>query len=132
MDSSYLNLVRGNRLSSYMGLQMLGEAVYKFASDYSYIEIPILGFEAANSTELTQKALRNQYVRVVPACLVDVKGGYRAQVEPNPAIAEYGLMQPTYYIHSNEGGKSPGFYFQARKDIEASDLTFAVRLYMRA
>lgn len=130
MDTSFLNLVRGNRLTSYMGLQMLHGHAYKYAPDYTYLEIPVLGFQNKDG-EVEDKALRNQYVRVVPACLLDVKGLYKVQVEPNPALAEFGLFQPTYYLHPGSGGVSPGFYFHARKDTDTRDLPFAVRLYLR-
>lgn len=132
MDSSFLNICRGNRLSSYMGLQMLENTAFKYAQDYSFIEIPVLGFQGKQGEGLEKKVLRNQYVRVVPSCLVDVKGTVKILVEPNPALAEFGLFQPSYYIHSGSGGMSPGFYFQARRDTDVGDLLFAVRLYLRA
>lgn len=132
MDSSFLNLVRGNRLSGFMGLEMMPDKNFKYAPDYSYLEIPILGFFLDSEEKLVEKAMRNQYVRVLPACTVNVKGSYKVQVEPNPELAKYGLFQPGYYIHPGERSQRPGFYMQMRRDLDVEDVPFAIRLYMRA
>jgi hypothetical protein len=114
-----------------MGLVMEPEHGFSYAKDYTYIEIPVLGFWNQAEEKLVDKVLRNQYVRVIPACSIDCRGSYKIQVEPNPAIAEYGLAQGTYYVSPDSGKQTPGFYFHARKDLEIADLPFAVRLYMR-
>lgn len=130
LETSFLNLGRGNRLGTHLGLQMLEGQAFKYAPDYTYLEIPILGFMKDGGVE--SKVLRNQYVKVVPACLLDPRGLYKIQVEPNPALAEYGTIQPGYYIQPGTGGQMPGFYFQARKDTDVQDVKYAIRLYLRA
>lgn len=132
MESSFLNLVRGNRLTSYMGLEMVPEYTYKFAPDYSYLEVPVLGFFLDADEKLVDKASRNQYVRVLPACTIDVKGSYKVQIEPNPELAKYGIFQPGYYVQPGSGNQRPGFYMQMRKDMDLTDVKYAVRIYMRA
>lgn len=130
MTSTYVNLVRGTYISNYLGLKMKEGHEFKYRSDYVTVEIPIIGFE--KDGELVDKVLRNQYVKVIPACTVDVRGArYHAQVEPNPALAEFGLYQPGYYIHTGTGEQVPGFWFQARKDLSKEDVAFAIRLYLR-
>lgn len=130
METSFLKLVSGSRISNYMGLKMLAERAFKYAPDYTYVEIPLLGFLGKDDTVPQDKALRNQYVRLIPACVVDVKGRDKLLVEPNPALAEFGMVQPGYYMHPGQGG-SPGLYMSVRKDIEVADVDFAIRLYMR-
>lgn len=131
MDGSFLNVCRGNRLSGYMGLTMQEPHAFTYGKDYTYVEIPILGFWHPSEEKLTDKVLRNQYVRILPACQLNVKGNFKVEVEPNPALAEYGLMQPSYYLHPESGVQQPGIFFQARKDLDAKDLSFAIRLYLR-
>lgn len=132
LETSYLNMCRGTRLTSYLNLKMIEGQAYRFGPDYTYVEIPILGFEKDGEKALVTKVLRNQYVRIVPACTVDVKGTAKLQVEPNPDLGPYGLFQPGYYINPGSGLQEPGFYFQARRDLEVADLKYAVRLYLRA
>jgi hypothetical protein len=113
-----------------MGLVMIEGHTWKYAKDYTYIEIPLLGFMDKDG-ELKDSVQRNQYVRVVPACSLDIKGMDKVLVEPNPAVSEFGLAQASYYMHPDQKG-IPGFYFQARKDLDIKDLTHAVKLYLRA
>lgn len=124
----FLNLVRGNRLSSYMGLEMAEGFVYKFAPLYTYIEIPARSFIL--DRELVAEVKRNQHVWVNPACEINVRGNYTVEVEPNPALAEFGQVQAGYRIHPGTGHKEPGFWFTARKDVTLHQLDYAVRLYM--
>lgn len=136
METSFLNLARGNRLTAYLGLQMAAGYSYKYAPDYTYIEIPLMEFWNPSEEKVQEdKALRNQYVRVIPACSLTVRGShYKIEVEPNPALAEFGLIQPGYYLHTAGGGGElsvPGFYMQVRRDVHVKDVDYAVRLYMR-
>lgn len=131
MDSSYLNLVRGNRLSNHMGLEMAPAHAYKYAPDYSYVEIPALTFE--KDGEPIEKVLQNQFVSVVPACTLHVRGSYRIQVEPNPAFGQFGIYTPGYNVQPTLMGNevTPQFQVLARKGFSLTDVTWAVRLYMR-
>lgn len=131
-DTSFLNILRGNREKQYLGLKMEEGVAHSFASDYTYIQVPVLGFFLDADEKLVDKVLRNQYVQVLPACTIDVKGTYKILVEPNPEIAKYGLFQASYYVHPGSGEIRPSFYFQARKDLNADELKYAIRLYMRA
>jgi hypothetical protein len=102
----------------------------KFGPLYTYVEIPV-GHCLKDGELVDGKIVRNQYVRIVPACSVNCKGRDMILVEPNPAIAEYGMIQGSYYIHPESGEQRPSFWFQARKDVAIEDLGYAVRLYMQ-
>lgn len=132
LETSFLNITRGNRLTAYMGYQAEGPHGFRYGQDYTYVEVPTLGFWHPTEEKLTDKVLRNQYVRIFPACRIDVKGAYKVQVEANPQLGEFGLYQPTYYVHPGTGVQIPGIWFQARKDMSVSDLEFAIRMYLRA
>jgi hypothetical protein len=131
LESVFLNLCRGNRLSNLMGLKLDAlDSAPKFGSTYTYVEIPVGGvFKDGEPVE--GKIVRNQYVRINPACTVDCRGRDAILVEPNPAIAEFGMIQGSYYIHPESGELRPFFWFQARKDVAIEDLGYAVRLYMQ-
>lgn len=133
LDTSFANVSRGNRLD-FAGLEMVPGYNYRYAPDYSYIEIPILGFYLDNEEKLVEKAMRNQYVRVLPACTIRNRGNYHIQVEPNPELAKHGLFQPTYYVNPDPKAESmrPGFYMQMRRDLEIGDVPYSIRLYLRA
>lgn len=129
MDSAFLNLVRGNRVTSYLGLQMVDGKEYKYGPIYQYVEVPVLGF-GSDTGELVDEVKRNQHVFVQPACSINVRGGQTVEVEPNPSLAAFGQVQAGYKVHPASGEMVPGFWFTARKDTKLSDLTYAIRLYM--
>lgn len=131
MESSFLNIARGNRLNSYIGLKMGEGKSFRYAADYTYIEIPVRELINVTDDKTGSKGLRNQHVRILPACEVNVRGNYKLLVEPNPELAAYGSVQGMYYIQPGQGEQVPGFYITLRKDLDLSDLNFAVRLYLR-
>lgn len=140
METSYLKLVSGSRLSNYLGLEMAEGYEFRYPTaqerNYSYIEVPVK--ELINSTTMEsigegQKGLRNQHIYVVPACTVDVKGNYRFEVHPNPAFWNYGATQGMFYLEPRDGRQVPGFHVALRKDLDLSTLVsdWAIRIYMR-
>ncbi len=78
------------------------------------------------------KGSRNQYLRVMPACTVEVKGHYRFEVHPNPALNIFGLVQAPYYLEPEDGRMNPGFYIALRRDLDLKDIDWAIRIYMRS
>lgn len=130
MDTAYLKLVSGTRLSNYMGLEMLEGHPYKYTPSYLAIDVPLRGFRTADSPVLVDEVKRNQHVFVVPACTVNVRGSYIVEVEPNPELAEFGQVQAGYKIHPGQGRKEPGFWFTARKDVTKDMFPVAIKLYM--
>lgn len=133
MDSNFLNLVRGNRLMNYMGLQMAPEHAYKYAPTYVYVEIPVLHLLNCADGKMSDKGLRNQQIMVIPACSVTPRGSYIVEVEPNRKLAEYGTISGGIYrIHPTKGGETvvPAFAMTLRKDMDQADMEWAVRLYL--
>lgn len=131
MDSQFLNLVRGTRLSAHLGLQMLPDVAYKFAPSYLYVEIPVDSFWNPGEEKVQGKGLRNQHLLVQPACTIDVRGSCLVEVEPNRALSEYGTISGGIYrVHPGSGRITPGFYVTLRRDMELADVDWAVRLYL--
>lgn len=135
METSYLKLL-GSRLSNHLGLKMDEGYEYSFPQvqerNYAYIEIPVKELFNPTEEKVVDKGLRNQHLLVVPACTVDVKGSYRFEVHPNPKLWSYGIVQGLYYLEPKEGTKAPSFSVVLRRDLELSDIDYAVRIYMRS
>jgi hypothetical protein len=132
MQTSFYNWARGNRLSQYAGLKMYDGHEFKYAPDYTYIEIPVSYLrDNKEGLQYVKKGLRNQHLQVVAACSLDVRGSLKVEVEPCPQLSEYGSVQAGYYIHPGSGEVSPSFYVTFRKDCDISEIPYAVRLYLR-
>jgi len=131
METSYLKLMKGSRLSNYMRLEMDKNVEPVLGKNYLYLEIPVAG-AVADEELLTMQIKRNQHVWIKSAATVDMKGRNFIEVEPNPALAEMGQVQPTYRVHPDSGKKELGFWFTARKDVDLTELEYAVRIYMPA
>lgn len=134
METSYLRMVDGTRLSNYLGLKMqegyeVGRPT-QAARSYAYIEIPVMTLRG--NGEDSSEAKRNAYVEVVPACTVNVKGRCRFEVHPNPKLYEYGMAQGMYYLEPEDGELIPSIRIWLRRDLSLSDLDYAIRIYMRA
>lgn len=136
MDTSYLSLAGGSRLSNYLGITMDAGHVFSYPGiqerQYGYIEIPVLELRNTATGEVVDKALRNQHIMVVPACSVDVRGNYRFEVHPYPELWSHATVQGMYYLEPREGRKVPAFYMTMRKDMDKADIAYAIRIYMRS
>lgn len=131
MDSVFLNLVRGNRMSAYMGFQSTEGKPYRNAPDYSYIEIPLDHMYNSATEEVQEKALRNQHIKLIPACKLDIRGSYKVLVIVNPALQEVSTCPSMMLLEPGDRG-APSFYATFRKDMAVGDLNWVVRLYMLA
>jgi hypothetical protein len=130
VDTAFLKLTDGPRLSNYVGLDMETGFNYKHGKNYLYVEIPVLGVYDTETDKFVTEVKRNQHVFVRAACSVDVSGRSFIEVEPNPALAESGIVQSLFRVHPESGCQPVGFWFSPRKDTDLSKLTYAVRIYM--
>lgn len=130
MDSvTFLNLVRGNRLSSIIGLRMREGVPYRFSKDYTYVEIPLGELFNPGTEEVVSKASRNQRIRIIPACDILLRGtGYKVIVKVNPKIHEYASCTEIRFLEDDTD--QPVFYATFHKDMDAAELDWAVRLYL--
>lgn len=131
MDSNtFLNLVRGNRLPSIMGLRMNDGVPYRFAKDYTYVEIPLAHMYNPSTEEVQSKASRNQRIRIIPGCQVRVSGsGYKVLVKVNPKLHEYASVSYSAVLDSGDE-EQPVVYASFHRDMDEKELDWAVRLYL--
>lgn len=130
METSYLKLMKGSRLTNYMRLEMDAGVEPVLGKNYLYLDIPLAG--ASTEEGISMQVKRNQHVWIAAAAHIDMKGRNFIEVEPNPALAEMGQVQGTYRLHPDSGRKQLGFWFTARKDADLTELEYAVRIYMPA
>jgi hypothetical protein len=130
METSYLKLMKGSRLTNYMRLEMDAGVEPVLGKNYLYLDIPLVG--ASTEEGMSMQVKRNQHVWIASAAYVDVKGRNFIEVEPNLALAEMGQVQAMYRVHPDSGKRQLGFWFTARKDTDLTQLEYAVRIYMPA
>jgi hypothetical protein len=124
MDTSYFKLIDGARIQNRLGLRMDEGYEYVKGRNYLYIEVPAL--------PLAEEIKRNQHVFIEAAATYNVKGSSFFEVEPNPALAEYGQVQGLYRIHPESGEQRLGIWFTAHKSVDVAQLEYLVRIYMPA
>lgn len=123
MDSAFVKLTAGTRITNYIGLKMEEGKELVYGKNYLYVEIPL-----SSLNELEVK--RNQHVFIRAACTINVKGRDIVLVEPNPALAEYGQVQAPYMVHPDSGELEVGVWFTGHKQLLLSDIKYCVRIYM--
>lgn len=128
METSYLKLMKGSRLTNYMRLEMDKGIEPILGKNYLHLDIPLAGAITEEGPAMQVK--RNQHVWIAAAAHVDMRGRNFIEVEPNSALAEMGQVQAAYRIHPDSGRKQLGFWFTARKDVDLTGLEYAVRIYM--
>lgn len=132
MDSMFLNLTRGSRLTAFMGLEVTSGYVYTFGPNYQYVEIPFLHFNKDDNST-TDEAKPNQHLEVVAACSIHVRGSYPVLVQYNPDLQEVATLGSSHIIWPGEAGRiTPSYYATFRKGIKADDISWAVRLSLLA
>ena len=112
-----------------MGLQMTEGVPYKYAVDYSYVEIPLGTIYNPSTEEVLNKASRNQHLLLKPACSLRLDGNHKIIVKTNPLLQEFATV-PAVLLLDPKSGEQPHFYASFRKDMDLSDLDWLVRLYM--
>lgn len=108
-----------------MNLRMDEGVEFIYAKNYLYIGIPL-------RTREEPVLKRGQHVFLEAAGTIDNKGRQVVEVEPNPALAEFGQAQPSYRVHPESGVIQLGVWFSVHKQVDISELDYLVRLYMYA
>jgi len=130
MQTGFLQLNRANRIERELQLQMAPEHVYRFADDYTYIEIPLWKILDSEG-EIVDKASRNQYVELVSAAHVTLRYGAKLLVAPNPVLFKYGVSPSLLLVD----GKQPQILtipITLRKDLKLDALDYLLRIYLPA
>lgn len=132
MDSAFLNLIRGNRVTAYMGLVTPNNNQnLKFGPGYQYVEIPVKCFMKDDGTEL-DKASPNQHLEVISDCTINVRGSQPVLVQYNPMLQRYGSLSFGHMVWPGEGLMIPSYYVSFRKGVSVEEIGWAVRLSLLA
>lgn len=135
MDSAFLNLLRGNRLKLYAGINMdlYPEVIY--SKDYTYVEFKaarILTTTAEGKTKEVKKAKAGDDVGVVINCGVVKPHKYKVLVEPTPELINcFTYMGYQRLIEEGDVGEIV-LSGKLQQDMDISTLGGACRVYLLA
>lgn len=131
MDGAFLNLVRGNRLKSWMGLELPeGVTAPKYGPQYHYVEVPVGQVLKDGEPVAEGKIARNQHVEIVPACTIKVRGQSPVLVVYNDELQRVASLGSMTIVHPGGEAVAPSFWATFRKDFNVEDIKWAVRLYL--
>jgi len=129
MDNVFLNLVRGNRIASRLGLVTPNNnANLKFGPQYAYVEIPVKEVLKDGVPVEDDKISRNQHVQIVADCSINPKGTEVVLVAYNNELQQVANLSFGHLVHPGEGLQEPSFWATFRKDCLVEDIKWAVRL----
>lgn len=131
MESAFLNLIRGNRISGLIGLKLPDSQAPKYGPNYHYIEIPVKCFRKDDGSEL-EEAKANQHLEVIPNCTIKVRGSQPVMIHYNPALQAVGNHSGSHIVWPGGDEHSPSFYVSFRKAVSISDLDWAIRISLLA
>jgi len=137
LETVFASLVRGNRLSAYMGLRYVmpdpvtgRQPAPVYGPSYSYVQLAASHLLTADGEPVTE-GKRNQYVRLVPEAMVRLRGGtYQLLISANPQLHEYGSLSDLRLVDKMSEEEYPVVHLQLRRDLDVSKLAYAVRLYL--
>lgn len=132
MDGAFLNLVRGNRLTSWMGLSLPDGKAPKYGPQYHYVQIPVGKVLKDGEPVEDGKIVRNQHVEIVADCSLKIRGQSPVLVVYNDELQRVASMGSMTILHLGGEQIVPSFWATFRKDFNVSDIEWAVRLYLLA
>lgn len=141
IPSSFLRLVQGNRIQRFLRLTMDEGVPFQYGKDYFSVMVPDRGFLVLDPESGKYKkpktsnkgiAQVGDYIKIVPACTIFPVGPYLTQVEANPELSEYGIVQGSYYIdHECKTSFNPCIHMEVKKELDLSQLDYVVKIRMR-
>lgn len=131
MESAFLNLVRGTRLTGYMGLVMLPDNAYRIVNkEQQCVEVPLGKMISLSDGSRVDSAKRGQVLSLLPACSIR-PNTYKVLAVANPALQEYASANNMLLIEPGSDDKL-AIVATFRKDMDSSDLPWLFRLYLMA
>jgi hypothetical protein len=131
MDGVFLNLIRGNRLKSWMGLELPeGVTAPKYGPQYHYVEIPVGQVLKDGEPVAEGKVVRSQHVQILADCTIKVRGQSPVLVVYNDELQQVANLGSMCIIAPGGDPVTPSFWATFRKDYSVEDIKWAVRLYL--
>lgn len=126
---TFLSLVRGNRVEGFLGLKMKPGYAYRYATNYSYIELPLSQVRIDDEKQDTDKVTRNQFAILQAPATVSPQYQHQVMLVFNPAIFRFASGPSTLIVNS---GETVPIEMPVRtfKDLHLADLDWLVRLYL--
>lgn len=128
-DPTFLNLLRGNRLSGYLRVRMAEGAVFRLSKDYTYAEMP-LASARNDKGEAVEKVLRNQQIELLAPFTIQPTPGYKGLVVVNPELYRYASVPSMLMFDVAEKPLPVSIFARFAKDMELSDIEWLCRVYL--
>lgn len=132
LETVFLNLIRGNRITNYLGLELKGNSSLTYSKDYgtSYLQLGrALNLETAKHVKKLKKDMR---VALFPLATINPRK-YRAYIEVNPALYAIGNVNFERVIEADKGVSELPIYLEVKEDFDGlEDLEYLVRISLIA
>ena len=129
-DVTFLNLLRGNRLSGFLRLKMGPGAVYRLAKDYSYAELNYLAATNMDGEKLEGKILRNQTAELFADALIAPTHGHKALVTVNPELMRFASVPSMLLVDPVEKPIPVSMIARFTRDMDPGTLDWLYRVYL--
>lgn len=130
-DPTFLNLLRGNRISGFLRLKMLEGVPYRMATDYTYAEVPLLAVrDMDGKLQDSDKVQRNQQVDLLAPCTLQPIAGHKSLIVANPALFRYASVPPMLLVDSLQQAIEVMIPAKFHRDLPITDLEWLCRIYL--
>lgn len=129
-DPTFMNLLRGNRLSGFLRLKMDDGYPVRLAKDYTYAEVPLAKVLGSDGEPLDTKIHRNQQVELVAPMTMYPIGGYKGLVVVNPELYRYASVPSMLMFDSADTPQQVLIPAKFSRDMEMHAIDWLCRVYL--
>lgn len=130
-DVTFLNLLRGNRISGFLRLKMTEGVPYRMATDYTYAELPVFQVQGMDGVaEDTDKVKHSRTVNLVAPALMAPIQGHKALISVNPVVFQYATAPSLLLIDSSNTPQQISIPIRTFRELALSELEWLCRVYL--
>ena len=129
-DVTFLNLLRGNRLSGFLRMRMASGSVYRLAKDYTYAELPLSRMSSMDGEAIEGKALRNQTIELFAPTTLQPINGYKALVVANPLLYRFASVAGMTLVDASDTEIPISVIARFTRDFDPTALDWLCRVYL--
>lgn len=126
---TFLNLLRGNRLSGFLRVKMNEGIPVRLSKDYTYAEIPLLKV-VNDKGESLDKVIRNQQVELVAPFTIQPTPGYKGLVVVNPELYRYASVPSMLMFDTSDKPVQVSIPGKFSRDMELTAIEWLCRVYL--
>lgn len=126
---TFLNLLRGNRLSGFLRVRMAEGYPVRLSKDYTYAEV-LLAKIVNDKGETVGKVLRNQQVELIAPFTIQPTPGYKGLVVVNPELYRFASVPSMLMFDTTEKPVQVSIPARFSRDMEPGDIDWLCRVYL--